>query len=179
MIDKRPPKLKRTVNYVLTFCSIERVAGHAYVFSLLQACAHLRFALADELLLDCVDAWQRDAFEHCRDDSLEELLAFLKLLDACVLDTAVAGGVVDFHFVRCILVGLHAVSNQVDVEVPFAALANLDVRFDLLSHGKVIGCNLIEFVKKLSFSTFRHFLLIDSDLECLPVVLSCLCFDCA
>ena len=135
--------------------------------------------MADELLLNCVDAWQRDAFEHCRDDSLKELLAFFKLLDAWVLDTAVASGVVDFHFVRCILVGLHAVSNQVDVEVPFVVLDNFDVRFDLLSHGKVIGCNLIELVKKLSFSIFRHFRLIDSDLECLRVVLICLCFDCA
>ena len=117
------------------------------IFSLLQACEHLLFALADKLLLDCVYAWQLDAFEHCRDDSLEELLALLKLLDAWILDTAQASGVVDLHLIRCILVGLHAVGNQIDHEVPFIVLGYLDVRFDVLGHGKVIGYNLIEFVK--------------------------------
>ena len=97
------------------------------IFSLLQACEHLLFALADKLLLDCVYAWQLDAFENCRDDSLEELLALLKLLDAWILDAAFAGGVVDFHFVRCILVGLHAMGNQVDVEITFVVLGYLDV----------------------------------------------------
>ena len=148
-----------------------------FTLSSLQAGEHLVVALADELLLDCVDAWQGNAFEHFRDYSFKENLTFFKLFDAWILDTALSSGVVDFHFVRCILVGLHAVSNQVDVEVPFAALANLDVRFDLLSHGKVIGCNLIELVEKLTPPSFRHLLLIDGDLERLLVVLPCECFD--
>ena len=97
------------------------------MLSLLQAGEHLLVALADELLLDCVDTWQVDALDYCCDDFLEELLTLLKLLDAWILDAALAGGVVDFHFVRCILVGLHAVGNQVDVEITFVVLGYLDV----------------------------------------------------
>ena len=124
-------------------------------FSLLQACVHLLFALFDQLLLDCFldqlllvcfDAGLVEAFEHFLDDLLEECLTFRKLLDAWILDTALSGGVVDLHLVRRVLVGLHAVGNQVDVEVPFVVLGYLDVGFDVLRHGKVIGCNLIELV---------------------------------
>ena len=145
--------------------------------SLLQACEHLLFALFDELLLDCFDAGLVDAFEHFRDDPLEECLTFRKLLHAWVLDAAFSGGVVDLHLVRRVLVGLHAVGNQVDVEVPFVVLGYLDVGFDVLRHGKVIGCNLIELVEKLTPPSFRHLLLIDGDLERLLVVLPCECFD--
>ena len=97
------------------------------MLSLLQAGEHLLVALADELLLDCIDSGQGDVPEHCCDDSLEELLTLLTLLDAWVLDAALAGGVVDFHFVRFILVGLHAVGNHVDVEITFVVLGYLDV----------------------------------------------------
>ena len=68
--------------------------------------------------------------------------------------------------------------NQVDVEVTFVVLGYLDVRFDVLSYCKVIGCNLIELFKKLNSPNFRHLLLIDSDLKCLLIVLSRECFDC-
>ena len=67
--------------------------------------------------------------------------------------------------------------NQVDVEVTFVVLGYLDVRFDVLSYCKVIGCNLIELVEKLTPPSFRHLLLIDGDLERLLVVLPCECFD--
>ena len=97
------------------------------MLSLLQAGEHLLVALADELLFDCIDSGQGDVPEHCCDDSVEELLTLLMLLDAWVLDAAVAGGIVDFHFVRFILVGLHAVGNQVDVEITFVVLGYLDV----------------------------------------------------
>ena len=150
-----------------------------FTLSSLQAGEHLVVALADELLLDCVDAWQGNAFEHFRDYSFKENLTFLKLFDAWILDTALSSGVVDFHFVRCILVCLHAVSNQVDIEVAFIVLGYLDIKFDVLRHGKVIGSNLIEFVEKLTSSQFRHFRLIDSDLERLLIGLPRECLDCA
>ena len=100
--------------------------------------------MANELLLDCFDAGQVNVFETSRDNPLEEQLTLIKVVTVWILDAAQTSGVIDLHFVRCVLVGLHAVSNQVDVEVPFVVLDNFDVRFDLLSHGKVIGCNLIE-----------------------------------
>ena len=124
---------------------------------LLQAGEHLLVALTDELLLDCIDARQVDASEDGRDDPLEELLTLLKLLDACIIDAALASCVLNLLFIGHNLVGPHAVGDQVDFKVAFVVLGYLDVGFDFLGHGKVIGCDLIEFVKKLTSPPFRQF----------------------
>ena len=147
-------------------------------FSSLQTLLHLVLTMADELLLDCFDAWQVNVFEHGRDNLLEELLTFHKVVLVWILDTAQTSGVVDLHFVRRILVGPHAVNNHIDIQVTFVVLGNLDIRFDILSHGKVIGCDLIELFNELNSTSFCHFFLVDSDLERLSVVQSRICFDC-
>ena len=69
-------------------------------FSSLQTLLHLVLTMADELLLDCFDAWQVNVFEHGRDNLLEELLTFHKVVLVWILDTAQTSGVVDLHLVR-------------------------------------------------------------------------------
>ena len=149
-----------------------------FTFSRLQLCAYHGLALFDERLLDCVDAGQGEVFGNFHDDLLEDLLALHDLAEASLLDAALASGVVDLHLVRRVLNGLHAVNNQVDFEVVFGFLFNLDMGLDVLSHGKVIGCDLIDFFNELTSPKLRNFLLVGSDLQCLLIVLSRDCFDC-
>ena len=112
---------------------------------------------------------------------LQLLNRLLLLLQAGVLDDAVAGGVAHIHQVAVDLICLHPVYDQVYHDFAFVALRaqrfaseHFDVALSAFGYVGVIGDNLHNFLEELCLAGFRHFTILPVFVKKFPVLLQCL-----
>ena len=112
------------------------------------------------------------ALDWIFDNSIDEILGLLLLLDSCILDGAFSGYVAKIHLVWLIFIGFHIVCDHVDDNFSIlVVLGQCDVLFCASKRLEIVGCDFLNFFQELSFALLCHFSLFDGEVELILILL--------